>query len=1254
MMLATMLLAPSILLDQAHAQEGRRNRGERDGNGRGDRGGDQGDTSRDRDNGSTTVDLGARGQIVAERDFGDWDRRYLGRRSFKLIDDQEFKTISDATTTAVKTLQGKTAALDKKEKELKEAVAAKDATDKEIGELSKKIVDALSEKTNLEKSIPGMRRDLRGLKDQEAVAKSAADSQQAKVDAINTDVAAKEAELKRIEDECSATPSADCNAKITKAKDDVEKAKAPLQREQRLNGVAQQNYKTAKDARVAKEAQIKAAQDKIAKIDTENAQRSTKLEQEKAKLASAEAKVTAEQAALRPIKGEFDNALTNHNNLMTRKNRLQEMLIERILRINRLGSQVGEEAGSIDGDFYAEYIGVPAGQRDGDRDGTNEGTSAGQNSSYQRGLSAGEIQGNSEAEVQGEADGTRIGKNQGHVAAATTAGNEDGVDRANKSDAANVGTQQGRTAGLQRAKDEGKTTGEALGQKQAIEKNENGAMESANVDGQFAGAFAAVVPDYPGFDCIQVGSRRYHRDDYGWRRDRRWAADSRVCPNFRPRKHAEFARTDRPILKEAFMDAYLISYRQNRRGQFNQSIDRYYLDNYSATRSAAYADFSSREYPTYTENGRVDGRNAAYNARYPLVKEEARKVAFARANANPDTNAQDYRSTYSQVESAAYNKRYEEIRSNNFNRHEVATFRANIEEQTEIFRKARFATVDSIYANNSVLKFVTSEMVDGGISGVAKADGVFQPGETTLHNVTITNYGKKAATNVTVRLDSGESVTLPTLPARKTTTIKGAIKGSVDGRLGSRFESNLKAYSTLTAEAGIQGRHFYATSSGRLNSGDKKTVGVAYPISLSSLQTKSELLINEANTLTMNVSNVSKRKYTGPLKVELSVDSSTGIVTREFSDLSELSGSKTLDTARVLVASERDTFKPLTFTAKIMKQGVVIGTLNGAYTTMAKAPYSEKAGKPVFLADSDKNARDLINALEQVGGLRNASVIDLSLSRLNRDVLSKGVNKKVIVALDDLRGSTQKGVATLLKNSEDTVMIFVDERNAGITLQGNVLRNAAVLPVKLQGNNELFNLRFTNPFVDGVKEMTVVAQTTPSGMKDAIATLSGLMKTNNELVSEAGSALNKNNVATTVPAVQNMITMAMGEILVVNKAYKATNDSKYEDIIKDNNRIFGRILDESGKKVKNSTLSKNLAAYTMHRVIDHALDKFDPVDDQMDQAIELKVEDRLRDVIVGTGLFRLGKGLRENLKKHDKGLYNKIDEKPFAQSPMQF
>lgn len=1257
MMLATMMLAPGILLDQANAREERRPRdGERrdrpDDRPRDPRGDTTGDTR-----GEDTI--GVRGTILTEREFRDWDRRYIGRKSFTLLDDQEYKDVSNRVSSFAQQLNSKTAALTEQEKKVTAAQKNKNEINKEIADLSTAIVSALTEQTNLKKSIPNLRRAVKGASDQLDVAKTAATATQSKVDGIKEAVSLAQEELKTIREVCKATPTPDCKAKLTSAKDKLDEAKAPLQDANRINQVAQRQLDAKTKALEARQTELKEANEKIASIDKDNETRSTKLESQKASLAAAEQSLKNEQTVLNPLRRSYRDALNSHNALMTQKNDLKEMLITRIMRINSIGASVGEEAGSIDGDYYAEYIGIPAGQTDGDRDGTQNGTSAGQSASYNRGLGQGEIEGNSSADTQGNIDGLKLGTYQGHVAAATEDGNADGEEAANNSDAANVGTQQGRTAGFDRAKKEGKFSGEATGERQAIDKHESGSLETSVVDGNFAGAFAAIVPDYPGFNCIQVGGRRYYRDDYNWRRDRGWRPDHQICPNFRPNQHAELARTNRPILREAFMDAYLISYRHNRRGQFVQSIDAYYMNNYEASNRAAYSTFSNREYPRYTDQGRTDGYNSAYNARYPIIKEEARRSAFESSISNPNTDTPEYRSTYSSVKDAAYNKRYEEIRSANFGREELSTFDQNIAEQTEIFRKDRFSKVDAIYENYPVIKFVSSEMKDGGINGIAKADGIFQPGETTLHSVTIMNFGAKAAEGVKVKINNGEFVTLPKIDGKKKTTIKGALKDSVStsSRIGDRHETKLSVYSPLSAEKKIQGRHFYATSAEMVNGGDVKTASVAYPMSLGSLKTASQLLINQENSLSLSVSNNSNRKYTGDLQIELDVDSKTWIITKNFDDIREIgtSSSTTLNSAKVLVASERDVFTPLTFSAKIKKQGVTLGVLNSDLTTMAKAPYSEKSGKPVFLADSDKNATDLIEALEQVGGLTKASVIDLSLSRMNRDVLANGLNKKMIIALDDLRGSTMPGVAALLKKSEDTVMIFVDERNAGLGLAQNnsVLKNAAVLPVKLKGNNEGFNLRFTNPFLDGVKEMTVVAQTTPRGMVSAIETLKGLMKTNNELVAEAGSSLSESNVLTTSSAVQNMIAMATAEIVTISKAYDATNRDSYKDLVADNSRIYSRILDQSGKKVSKSSLSKNLAAWTMFQVIDHALDKFDPVDDVMDQDIELKVEDRLRDTIKGTGLFRLGKGLRDNLKKEYKSLYNKTDANPFVQSPFQ-
>ncbi len=1245
-----MMLAPAILIDQAKARTGadRREEERRQREGRGDN---------RRPGRDVDLPFGQRGNLVGERDFGDWDRSYIGVRSFKLIDDPEFNRISSDATTKIKELLGATKRLDDKEKVV--TATKKKVTDieKEIGKLSQEIVEAIGTKTKTEAQLPSLTNQVTNATNQKNLAQNTFDSTKEDLDAVNAAIETAEGNLETVKAECQEAPADNCERRINRATNRLNNAKAKKPQAQTLFNTAKGNLQRATKNLEAREKKLADAKALIAKITSENAQRSTKIDSQKGKLASA--KVAQQKAIneLEPIKKAYIRTLMQRNDAVARKNVMKGRLIEEIMKLNRRGGIVGEEAGSIDGDYYAESIGVSEGMRDGDAEGTRTGTRDGQNSAYNRGLGQGEIEGRADAETRGLADGTKLGTDQANTQAGSDQGTIDGTQNARNSNAAEVGSNQGASAGLDRAVREGKSAGNALGERQAIQFHETKSLNDQNANGNFAGAFAAQVPSYPGFDCIQVGSRRYYRDDYGWRGNRRYTIDHRACPNFRPAKHSEYARTNRPILKEAFLDGYLRGYRLNRRGQFVEAIDRYYLNAYDNSRDAAYAEFSSRSYPEYRERGRGEGFQTAFNARYPVVKEEARVEAYAQTINNPNRDSSQYRDTYARVQRSTYNRVYEQIRSANFNRVEGETFANNIEEQTEIFRKARYAAVDAIYKNHPVMKFVSSSIHDGGINGVAKNDGVFQPGETTLHNVTLINYGDKPATNVIVTNEEGTKIKLPAIAGKSKVTIKGAAKGSVPSRtrIGTRHESTLTVFSPLSAEATIQGRHYYASSTGRMNRGDKKNQTIQYPLSLSHLKTEGQLLINETSTLKVVASNNSKRKYTGNLKIELSVDSQTGIITREFTDLKELSGSKTLDSARVLVASERDVYTPLTFSAKITKQGVTLGTLSSALTTMAKAPYSEKSGKPVFVADSSKNARDLMQAIRQVGGLSKASVIDLSLGRLNREVLTQGLNKKMMVVLDDLRGSTVKGVASLLKKAEDTVMLFVDERNQGINTASTsgVLKNAAVLPVVLKGNSELFNLRFTNPHLDGVDEMTVVAQTTPRGMTDAIKTLQGFMKTNNELVSEAGSALNKNNVNNTNEAVQKMIAMATAEIVTINQAYKATNNDRFEDVVRGANMIYVKVLDASGKKVKRSTLSKNLAAMVMYNVVDTALDKFDPVDDVMSQDIEREVEDRLRDTIKGDGFLRIRRGLRENLKRHDESLYNQIDDNKLVHSPFR-
>jgi len=1245
LMLATMIIAPSMILEAANAQRaGSENRGDRPRNG-------------DRNGGSASLNREQRGQLLAERSFSNWDRRYIGKRTIKLQDDQEIAQRTREAANAHKSLEALTNTLTQQEQALKKVQANKQAINKTIIALNSAIAKAVGEKNKIKQTIAPKRQALRELQTQLQLNQRAAQTTSADVDNIKDRIKKVEENLKVTQESCAATPAPNCQAKINKLTNRLEKVKAPLADAVKLNRAAQKSVSDSEKTIANQQTQIREATKKVALIEQQNTQRSSQLSLKQTELQSANRQVTAAQNTLTPTIKTYAQSLTRRNEAVKRRDDLKEIIIQRILRINGIGASVGESAGGIDGDYYAESIGVRRGQGDGDRDGVNEGTRVGQDRSYQSGVAQGEIEGSAQANIDGHADGTRQGTSAAHVAVATTEGQSAGALRASQSDAASIGITQGKKEGATRAEATGKRVGEALGEKQAIEKNESHNISSTQISGEFAGAFSARVPDYPGFDCVSYRGRRFNGDDFGWRGQRDWRAEGN-CPNFRPREHSEHARTNRPILREAFMDAYVRTYRQNRRAQFVRSIDNYYLSTYEDFRRAAFQDFSNQEYPAQRAQGRTSGYNTNYNARYPIMRDQFYNEAYQAVSANPDRNNSDYTTTYTSVEASSYRSRYEDIRVENYQRTEQATFDAKIPIQTEKFRSARFNSVDGIYANNPVLKFISSSVSDGGISGVAKADGVYQPDEVTLHNVTLTNFGKVAATNVTVSMEDGTSVKLPSIAANSTVTVKGAAKSKISrGRIGTSHKSELKVFSPLTAEAAIQGRHYYATSAAKLNLSDNVSLMRAYPMSLAGLRTDGELLINEKNSLQLNISNQSKRPYTGPMTIELSVDSRTNVITSEFDKIDSLKNSITLKSAEVLVASERDVYRPLVFSAKITKQGVTIGVLSTSYRTMAKAPYTNKAGKPVIVVDSDKNPGILLEVLSDLKGLANASVLDLSLSRLNAKVLNDGLDKKSIIVLDDSKGSTVAGVDSLLKSTEDSTMIFVDQNSAGLAIakrNARGMRNAVKITNRLNGMNSDLELFYTNQWLDGVRDITVAAQASRENFRQVLNTLSSFNTTNAEFVAQSGRALTKSNWSTPNSTVQAMISMAAAQVMAVSSSMDQNERGDLIDLMKSDRLLFQKILRAPGdKKVKKSNLSKQLASIMMWHVLDKAVDSFDDIQDKIHHRIESRLEDEMKDVMIGEGIRIFSKGTYNYLKKFDKGLYNSIDDNKYRQSPFR-
>jgi hypothetical protein len=184
--------------------------------------------------------------------------------------------------------------------------------------------------------------------------------------------------------------------------------------------------------------------------------------------------------------------------------------------------------------------------------------------------------------------------------------------------------------------------------------------------------------------------------------------------------------------------------------------------------------------------------------------------------------------------------------------------------------------------------------------------------------------------------------------------------------------------------------------------------------------------------------------------------------------------------------------------------------------------------------------------------------------------------------------------------------------------------------------------------------MNVVAQANMENYKEMVKALSQYNYTKNEIIPSAGSVLTKANYRKTNSKVRTLISMAAAEVVNASLAYIASvNNEKMVDFIKSGSPIFQRVLNQSGKKVKNSTLSKNLAAISMWKVLDKAVDSFGPMEDNVAYDIESEFEDAMKDMMQGEGLRIFSKGTWNYLKDYDRGLYNTVDDQPYVHSPFQ-
>jgi hypothetical protein len=890
-------------------------------------------------------------------------------------------------------------------------------------------------------------------------------------------------------------------------------------------------------------------------------------------------------------------------------------LIVAVKKINGEGARVGQSDGAMDGADLSAKTAYDRGTVDGRYDGQQQGTVDGQARYYRAGAEQGDREGTSRATLDGNRDGTNEGTINGNKSAGSREGRVAGIKRGDASNAAAVGTDQGKKAGMARAVSTGQADGRNIGELETTKKLESGELKSVNLNGSFAGSFQRRSPEYAG--------------DFNG-------------PNYKPR-----INHSKEIMVKAFADGYNFNYRQYARFEFQRRIDADYNQYYDENYRIAYDSAISREYPAYFDQGRRDGDAQAYARTYPIVRAEAYRIAFEKLDSSPSRSSAEYKASYTESELFAFNQRYEDIRRANYDRVESDTFGANIAAQTEIYRQKRTAEVTAIYNNNPIVEFVSSDMLDGGIKGVALLDGVFQPGETTNHNVVLRNYGFKSATNVSVQLENGAAVKLPEVPARSLVIIKGAAQGSVTAGLGSVFRSALSVVSPLATNDTVEGRFYDKASNGIVKAADQKAVRVAYPLSLAGLSLESQLLKGSKNKLKMTLTNNSKREYKGELKIKLLANSQNAIITKEFSNVAAVASSVSLTDAEILVTSEQDVYRDLSISATVEQNGVLIGVLPQDFITMAKAQYVEKAKLPVIVADTDKSLDTFVDALNAAGGTDKVSVLDLSLASLNAATITNGLSGKVVVLVDNSDGSSVKTLNSFLAKSKTSAFLMVDGANLGLK---NVkalgsLKDAASL---LYGKRRMY---FSNPHraAEVVKSSAFIQSSVNAVPSDLVLAQKFIMS-GPELLADLKVTMTPESYSTPNETMKIFSLRSLAEVVNINAAYDESGgifsrDKKWAKMIEEDGTLFhNQMKAASSGGVVTSKLPMILSAIALRDAVKTSMSGAEGVSDVMKQKIQNATNGVLDD---------MEDSFKKSLKKDFGALYNKAYDyaavhRPFA------
>ncbi|MEK6625448.1 MAG: hypothetical protein AABY86_10795 [Bdellovibrionota bacterium] len=767
--------------------------------------------------------------------------------------------------------------------------------------------------------------------------------------------------------------------------------------------------------------------------------------------------------------------------------------------------------------------------------------------------------------------------------AGTKEGEAAGLARAESSDAAQVGRRLGLQEGVQQARVEGERRGRGAGEAEAIQQMENRPLSSEVVRGPFAGTFANKLnlPAFPG------ARGNYRNDESG---------------------HS------RRIIRLAYIAGYSVGYDRAAEEVYYANIEAIYTEAYNRFYQVNYQAAVNQAYPDAFRQGKDEQYKKAWQREYDIYFRQTFEAARADSLARPDRNSAVYKNAYKAKETLAFETRYRAIKDASAANAARETFNQNIAAETEKARQRRLQEVVEIYQRFPVVKFQSGNLTDIGNEMVGINDNIYMPGESIAHNVTLTNYSDVTAKGISLITGAGEKFALPELPAHSTVTVLGGGKSLLDpkAKLGKAYTiSALLKMDLTSSEAAIQGRHFESTAQNILKAQISAQITAQLPVQITGLNLSNPLILNHPSQVVAQLQNISSRTISGPITLNLDSSAGRSVFTQTYANLDTLAAQATLNQAEVLINRPEMVFQELDFSLSIYKNGVLLGTIANAARDYVKAPYTERAGRPVVVLNSSgRFSREFFKDIAgDLGGVDQISILDLAGGAFHQNILERQLSGKTVYVINDRTNSIVPLLDKAL-NTKNIMFAFVaNETNRGALdeAQGRLehLKHATKIPFDLDG--QIVQILSTSPeVVSDLSASTSLIEVDSQNLA-LVSKLDSLLKlTADELLNEiarrvsAEGYFSANSETKMLLKVAGLRNLEEAETLadVYDHSlgarhflfFKLRDKSYLKRVKEDPNLFVNRMKAKLDSVAQNEKLGIALAAYAVQNASQEALD----------------------------------------------------------------